>query len=91
MCAFLCAIDESVWGSVKIGWVRLKPKAKWNTAAIVLANANSKAINAIFCGVFTDKFHKISHVHGRSLRLPMRVPRRSRTQSYKFSLLDLRK
>ena len=60
---FLCAIDESVWGSVKIGWVRLdKPKAKWNKAAIVLANANSKAINAIFCGVFTNKFHKISHV-----------------------------
>ena len=45
---FLCAIDESVWGSVKIGWVRLdKPKAKWNKATIVVANANSKAINAI--------------------------------------------
>ena len=27
-----------------------------------MANANSKAINAIFCGVSTDKFHRISHV-----------------------------
>ena len=27
-----------------------------------MANANSKAINAIFCGVFTDEFHRISHV-----------------------------
>ena len=27
-----------------------------------MANANSKAINAIFCGVSTDEFHKILHV-----------------------------
>ena len=27
-----------------------------------MANANSKAINAIFCGVSTDEFHRISHV-----------------------------
>ena len=26
------------------------------------ANANSKALNAIFCGVSPDEFHKISHV-----------------------------
>ena len=26
------------------------------------ANANSKALNAIFCGVFPNEFHKISHV-----------------------------
>ena len=38
------------------------PKSKWDKAAIALANANSKAINAIFCGVLTDKCHKISHV-----------------------------
>ena len=31
-------------------------------AALALANANSKAINAIFCGVSTDEFHKILHV-----------------------------
>ena len=26
------------------------------------ANANSKTLNAIFCGVFPDEFHRISHV-----------------------------
>ena len=30
--------------------------------ALALANANRKAINAIFCGVSTDEFHKILHV-----------------------------
>lgn len=27
-----------------------------------MANANSKAIHGIFCGVSTNEFHKISHV-----------------------------
>ena len=31
-------------------------------AALAVANANSKTLNAIFCGVSLDKFHKISHV-----------------------------
>ena len=62
MHAFLCAIDESVWDSIEIGWVRLeKPKAEWNKAVVALSNANSKAINAIFCGVSTDEFHRISY------------------------------
>ena len=26
------------------------------------ANANSKALNAIFCGVSPNEFHRISHV-----------------------------
>ena len=26
------------------------------------ANVNSKALNAIFCGVSPDEFHRISHV-----------------------------
>ena len=38
------------------------PKSEWDKAALALANANSKAINAIFCGVSTDEFHRISHV-----------------------------
>ena len=63
MRAFLHVIDESVWDSVKIGWVRVdKTKAKWDKATIALANANSKAITAIFYGVLTDEFHRISHV-----------------------------
>ena len=28
----------------------------------MVANANSKALNAIFCGVSPDEFHRISHV-----------------------------
>ena len=50
---------------------------------------NSKPINAIFCGVSLDEFHKISHMKtarklGRSLKQPMRVPRKSRTRSFKM-------
>ena len=63
MRAFLCAIDESVWDFVVNGYV--KPtiaKSEWDKAALALANANSKAINAIFCGVSHDEFHRISHM-----------------------------
>ena len=63
MRAFLCAIDESVWDSVENGYV--KPtiaKSEWDKTALTLANANRKAINAIFCGVSTDEFHRISHI-----------------------------
>ena len=63
MRAFLCAIDELVWDSVQNKYV--KPtiaKSEWDKVALALANANSKAINAIFCGVSTDEFHRISHV-----------------------------
>ena len=63
MRAFLCADDESVWDSVENGYV--KPtiaKSKWDKAALALANANSKAINAIFYGVSLDESHRILHV-----------------------------
>ncbi|KAL4632460.1 hypothetical protein ACB092_04G052500 [Castanea dentata] len=60
---FLCAIDKSVWDSVKNGYVRpTTAKSKWDKATLALANANSKAINAVFCGVSIDEFHRISHV-----------------------------
>ena len=60
--AFLCAIDEMVWDSVENGYVRpTTAKSKWDKAILTLANTNSKAINAIFYGVSTDEFHKISH------------------------------
>ena len=63
MGAFLCAMDESVWDFIENGYV--KPtiaKSKWDKAALSLANANSKAINSIFCGVSTDEFYRISHI-----------------------------
>ena len=63
MRAFLYAIDEMVWDSVENGWVRpITANSEWDKATLTLANANSKAINAIFCGVSTDEFHRISHV-----------------------------
>ena len=63
MRAFLCAIDESVWDSIENGYVRpTTAKSKWDNAALAKANANSKAINAIFCGVSLDEFHRILHV-----------------------------
>ena len=59
----MCAINELVWDSVKKGYVKpTTAKFEWDKTALALANANSKAINAIFCGVSTDEFHRISHV-----------------------------
>ena len=63
MKAFLCAVDESVWDSVENGYVKpMTAKSEWDKTTLALANANSKAINAIFCGVSTDEFHRILHV-----------------------------
>ena len=63
MCALLCAIDETVWDFVENGYKRpTTAKSEWDKAALALANANSKGINAIFCGVSTNKFHRILHV-----------------------------
>ena len=63
MRAFLCSIDESVWDVVEIGWTRLEAaKSTWDKAALIAANANNEALNAIFCGVSPDELHRISHV-----------------------------
>ena len=63
MRAFLCVVDESVWDSVENGYVKsTTARFEWDKVALALANANSKAINAIFCGVSPDEFHRISHV-----------------------------
>ena len=63
MRAFLCSIDESVWDVVEISWTELEAaKSTWDKAALAAANANSKALNAIFCGVSPDEFHRISYV-----------------------------
>ena len=63
MHVFLCAIDETVWDSIENCWVRpTTPKAEWDKTALTLANVNSQAINAIFCGACTDEFHRISRM-----------------------------
>ena len=62
MRAFLCSIDETVWDAVDVGWTRPEAiKSTWDKAALAATNANSKTLNAIFCGVSPDEFHKISH------------------------------
>ena len=63
MRAFLCSIDESIWDAFDIGWIRLEEaKSTWDKAALAASNSNSKALNAIFCDVSPDKFHRISHI-----------------------------
>ena len=63
MRAFLCSIDEAVWDAVEIGWTRPEEaKSTWDKVALTASNANSKALNAIFCGVSLDEFHQISHI-----------------------------
>ena len=55
--------DDSVWDVVEIGWTRSKAaKSTWDKATYAAANANSKALNDIFCNVSPDEFHRISHV-----------------------------
>ena len=52
-----------VWVAVEVGWTRSEAaKSTWDKAALVAANANSKVLNAIFCGVSPNEFHKISHI-----------------------------
>ena len=63
MRSFLCSIDENVWDAIENGWTRSEAaKSTWDKATLATASANSKALNAIFCGVSLDEFHRISHV-----------------------------
>ena len=59
----MCSIDDTVWDAVEVGWTRPKAaKSTQDKATLAAANANSKTLNAIFCGVFPDEFHRISHI-----------------------------
>ena len=59
----MCSIDDIVWDAVEVGWIRPEDaKSTWDKATLAAANANSKVLNAIFCGVSPDEFHKISHI-----------------------------
>ena len=63
MRVFLCSIDDTVWDVVEVSWTRPEAaKSTWDKAALAATNANSKALNAIFCGVSPDEFHRISHI-----------------------------
>ena len=59
----MCSINETVWDATDDGWTRLEAvKSTWDKAALAASNANSKALNAIFCVVSPDEFHRISHI-----------------------------
>ena len=63
MRAFLCSIDDIFWDAIEAGWTWPKTaKSTWDKAALAVANANSKALNAIFRGVSPDEFYRISHI-----------------------------
>ena len=94
MRAFLCVVDESVWDFVKNGYVKpTTAKSEQDKAALALANANSKAINAIFCGVFLDEFHRISHVKAAKkaqMILEMTYEGTKKIKDMKFQMLTTR-
>ena len=59
----MCSIDETVWDAVDVGWTKSEAaKSTWDKAALTAANTNNKVLNAIFCGVSPDEFHRISHI-----------------------------
>ena len=52
-----------MWDAVEVGWTKPEAiKSTWDKATLAAANANSKALNAIFCGVSPEEFHRISHI-----------------------------
>ena len=55
-------IDETVWDAIDIRWTKLEAaKSTWDKATLAVSNTNSKVLNAIFCSVSLDEFHRISH------------------------------
>ena len=52
MRAFLRSMDETIWDAMDVGWTRLEAaKSTWDKATFAASNANSKALNVIFCGI----------------------------------------
>ena len=63
MKVFLQALDEQVWEAIEVGWIKPKEASvDWDEATIIAANFNSRALNALFCGVTNEEFKKISFI-----------------------------
>ena len=61
MKVFLQDLGEQVWQAIEVG--QIKPNevpVDWDEAIIIAANFNSRALNALFCGVTNEEFKKIS-------------------------------
>ena len=71
MRVFLKSIDERVWLAVVNGWTpptittgtvtTLKPTTLWDKTDFDSCGWNSKAMNAIYNGVTTEEFRRISN------------------------------
>ena len=54
-------LGEQVWQAVEVGWIKPKEASvDWEEVTINAANFNSRALNALFCGVTNEEFKKIS-------------------------------
>ena len=61
MKVFLQALGKKVWQAVEVNWIKPKEApVDWDEATIKVANFNSRALNALFCGVTNEEFRKIS-------------------------------
>ena len=60
---FFQALGEQVWQAVEVGWIKPKEASvDWDETTIIVANFNSRALNALFCGVTNEEFKKISSI-----------------------------
>ena len=48
------------WQVVEVGFKIKEVSKDWNEATIKVENFNSRALNALFCGVTNEEFKKIS-------------------------------
>ena len=61
MKVFLQGLGEQVWQVVEVGWIKSKEASVyWDEATIIATNFNTRALNALFCGVTNKEFKKIS-------------------------------
>ena len=61
MKVFLQALGEQVWQVIEVGWIKPKEAlVDWDDATIIVANFNSRALNALFYRVTNEEFKKIS-------------------------------
>ena len=61
MKVFLQTLGEQVWQAIEVGWIKPKEApVDRDDATILVANFNSRALNALFCRVTNEEFKKIS-------------------------------
>ena len=63
MKVFLQTLSEQVWQAVEVGWIKPKDElVDWDEITITVENFNSRALNALFCGVTNEEYKKISSI-----------------------------